>query len=184
MRALSGRRKFARARRAHSFSCDDQLRSVVLRRETERQSCRWPTRRNNCVALSGAEPAGDYTWENQSLIGVNNRLLRHVNADAASAEPQPVYVNFADLSFRIVNTIIISVALALGLLFVTLMPQRGMRTSDIDSIEFALLLLLMLMVTPLSFGYFYSWLMLPFAVVTQQTLARNACLFCGGPCRR
>jgi hypothetical protein len=39
-------------------------------------------------------------------------------------------------------------------LFVTLMPQRGMRTSDIDAIEFALLLLLMLMVTPLSFGHF------------------------------
>jgi hypothetical protein len=27
------------------------------------------------------------------------------------------------------------------------------------------------MVTPLSFGYFYSWLMLPFAVVTQLVLA-------------
>ena len=86
---------------------------------------------------------------------------------------QPVYVNVADLSFRLVNAIIISVALALGLLFVTVMPQRDMRTSDTDAIEFALLLLLMLMVTPLSFGYFYSWLMLPFAVVTQQTLARK-----------
>jgi len=41
-----------------------------------------------------------------------------------------------------------------------------MRTSHTDAIEFALLLLLMLMVTPLSFGYFYSWLLLPFAVVT------------------
>jgi hypothetical protein len=26
----------------------------------------------------------------------------------------------------------------------------------------------MLMITPLSFGYFYSWLMLPFAVITQR----------------
>jgi hypothetical protein len=63
--------------------------------------------------------------------------------------------------------------LALGLVFVTVMPQCDMRTSDTDAIEFALLLLLMLMVTPLSFGYFYSWLLLPFAVVTQQTLARK-----------
>jgi hypothetical protein len=31
--------------------------------------------------------------------------------------------------------------------------------------------LLMLMVTPLSFGYFYSWLLLPFAVITQRVLA-------------
>jgi Glycosyltransferase family 87 len=121
----------------------------------------------------GQRPMRSYTWKNQSLIGVSNRLLRHVDADAASAPHQPVYVDFADFSFRLVNGIIIGVALALGLLFVTVMPQRDMRTSDSDAIEFALLLLLMLMVTPLSFGYFYSWLMLPFAVVTQQTLARK-----------
>jgi len=121
----------------------------------------------------GQRPMRSYTWKNQSLIGVSNRLLRHVDADAASAPHQPVYVNFADLGFRLVNAIIISIALALGLLFVTVMPQRDMRTSDTDAIEFALLLLLMLMVTPLSFGYFYSWLMLPFAVVTQQILARK-----------
>ena len=27
------------------------------------------------------------------------------------------------------------------------------------------------MMTPLSFGYFFSWLMLPFAVITQRVLA-------------
>jgi hypothetical protein len=27
------------------------------------------------------------------------------------------------------------------------------------------------MITPLSFGYFFSWLMLPFAVITQRVLA-------------
>ena len=116
----------------------------------------------------GQRPMRSYTWKNQSLIGVSNRLLRHVDADAASAPHQPVYVNFADLSFRLVNAIIIGVALALGLFFVTVMPQRDMRTAESDAIEFALLLLLMLMVTPLSFGYFYSWLMLPFAVITQR----------------
>ena len=50
------------------------------------------------------------------------------------------------------------------------MPRRDVRTADTDAIEFALLLLLMLMVTPLSFGYFYSWLMLPLAVITQRVL--------------
>src|SRR6266576_3676645 len=121
----------------------------------------------------GQRPMRSYTWKNQSLIGVSNRLLRHVDADAASAPHKPVYVNFADLKFPVVNAIIISVALMLGILFVVVMPQRGMRTADSDAIEFALLLLLILMITPLSFGYFYSWLMLPFAVVTQQILARK-----------
>ena len=119
----------------------------------------------------GQRPMRSYTWKNQSLIGVSNRLLRHVDADAASAPHQPVYVNFADLNFRVVNAIIISIALALGILFTGAMPQRGMRTAESDAIEFALLLLLMLMVTPLSFGYFYSWLMLPLAVITQRVLA-------------
>jgi hypothetical protein len=118
----------------------------------------------------GQRPMRSYTWKNQSLIGVSNRLLRHVDADAASAAHQPVYVNFADLTFRVVNAIIISIALALGILFIAAMPQRDMRTAESDAIEFALLLLLMLMLTPLSFGYFYSWLMLPFAVITQRVL--------------
>jgi hypothetical protein len=121
----------------------------------------------------GQRPMRSYTWKNQSLIGVINRLCRHVDADTASAPHQPVYVNFADLSFPVVNAIIISVALALGLLFITVMPQRNMRTADSDGIELALLLLLMLMLTPLSFGYFYSWLMLPFAVIASRVLVEK-----------
>jgi Glycosyltransferase family 87 len=119
----------------------------------------------------GQRPMRSYTWKNQSLLGVTNRLLRHVDADAASAAHQPVYVNFADLKFPIVNAIIVSVGLALGIMFILVMPRYDMRTAGSDSIEFTLLLLLMLMITPLSFGYFYSWLMLPFAVVTQRVLA-------------
>jgi hypothetical protein len=119
----------------------------------------------------GQRPMRSYTWKNQSLVGVSNRLLRHVDADAASAPHPPLYVNFADLRFSIVNAVVVGVALGLGILFVVVMPRRAMRTAESDAIEFALLLLLILMVTPLSFGYFYSWLMLPFAVVTQRVVA-------------
>jgi hypothetical protein len=121
-------------------------------------------------ARVGQRPMRSYTWKNQSLIGVSNRLLRHVDADAASAPHQPVYVNLADLNFSTVNAILIGIALALGIFFIAVMPTSDRRTAESDAIEFALLLLLMLMVTPLSFGYFYSWLMLPFAVITQQLL--------------
>jgi hypothetical protein len=119
----------------------------------------------------GQRPMRSYTWKNQSLIGVTNRLLRHVDADAASAPHTPVYVNVADFKFHVVNAVVISVALALGILFIGAIPRRSMRTAESDAIEFALLLLLMLMLTPLSFGYFYSWLMLPFAVITQRVVA-------------
>jgi hypothetical protein len=127
----------------------------------------------------GQRPMRSYTWKNQSVVGVTNRLLRHVDADAASAPHQSVYVNLADLRFAVVNAIILITALTLGMLFIAVMPRRDMRTAETDAIEFALLLLLMLMITPLSFGYFYSWLMLPFAVITQRVLAgkRSAVLW-------
>jgi Glycosyltransferase family 87 len=130
-------------------------------------------------ASVGQRPMRSYTWKNQSLVGVTNRFLRHVDADAASAPHKPIYVSFADLKFSTVNGILIGIALALGISFIAVMPQRDMRTATTDAIEFALLLLLMLMVTPLSFGYFYSWLMLPFAVVTQQVLAgKRSAIMC------
>src|SRR6266513_4486723 len=116
-------------------------------------------------------PKRSYTWKNQSLIGVSNRLLRRVDADAASAPDTPVYVNFADLKFSAVNAIVISIALALGSVFVAVIPQRALRTAESDAIEFALLLLLMLMNTRSAVGYYFCWLMLPFAIATQRVLA-------------
>jgi len=122
-------------------------------------------------AKVGQRPMRSYTWKNQSLIGVTNRLLRHVDADAASASHTPIYVNFAELNFFVVNAIVVGVGLLLGIWFIAVMPGCDQRTAQSDATEFALLLLLILMITPLSFGYFYSWLMLPFAVITQRVLA-------------
>ena len=137
----------------------------------------WRDLRQWSVGMLKYTPAGvaqrpmrSYTWKNQSLVGVSNRLLRHVDADAASAPHTPIYVNLADLKFATVNAIIITVALALGILFIAAMPQRAMRTAESDALEFALLILMVLMVTPLSFGYLFSWLILPFAIVTQRML--------------
>jgi len=121
-------------------------------------------------AKVGQRPMRSYTWKNQSLIGVTNRLLRHVDADAASASHTPIYVNFAELNFFVVNAIVVGVGLLLGIWFIAVMPRCDQRTAQSDATEFALLLLLILMITPLSFGYFYSWLMLPFAVITQRVL--------------
>ena len=115
-------------------------------------------------------PMRSYSWKNQSVVGVGNRLLRHIDSDAAPGPHTPIYVNFADLKFATVNAIVIGVALALGTLFLAAMPHRAMRTVESDAMEFALLVLMILMTTPLSFGYFFSWLMLPFAVITQRVI--------------
>lgn len=114
------------------------------------------------------------SWKNQSIWGVANRLLRHIEYDHKFEPHDPVYVNVADLGFRTVNTIILGAALGLGLVFVAVMPRRDRRTRETDAIEFALLLLLMLMFTPLSFGYLFAWLIYPLTVVAARAVNGTA----------
>jgi hypothetical protein len=108
------------------------------------------------------------SWKNQSIWGVANRLLRHVDYDHKYEPHEPVYANFADLDFDTVNRIILACAAGLGLVFIGAMPPAARRTPETDAIEFALLLLLMLVFTPLSFGYLFAWLLYPLTVVGQR----------------
>ena len=108
------------------------------------------------------------SWKNQSIWGVSNRLLRHVEYDHKYEAHEPVYANFVDLDFRTINRIILACALALGLTYLATMPRPARRTPQTDAIEFALLLLLILIFTPLSFGYLFAWLLYPFTVVVQR----------------
>jgi hypothetical protein len=105
-------------------------------------------------------------------------MLRHVESDPAFGPHVPVYSNIADLGFKTVNRIIFIGALLFGLGYVAVMPRRDRRTVETDAIEFALLLLLILMFTPLTFGYLFVWLLYPFAVITERLLRqRNPGLF-------
>ncbi|MEY2498180.1 MAG: hypothetical protein QOD12_1736 [Verrucomicrobiota bacterium] len=114
------------------------------------------------------------SWKNQSIWGVSNRLLRHVEYDHRYEPHTPVFANFADLKFSTVNGIILAAALLLGVAFIGVMPAAAQRTPETDAIEFALLLLLMLIFTPLAFGYLFAWLLYPFTVVVQRLLAGRA----------
>ncbi|HEX7515986.1 MAG TPA: glycosyltransferase family 87 protein [Chthoniobacterales bacterium] len=111
------------------------------------------------------------SWKNQSIWGVSNRLLRHVEHDPSYHEHTPVYANIVDLKFTTVNAIILAAAFLLGSTFLAVMPASSQRTPETDAIEFALLLLLILIFTPLSFGYLYAWLVYPLSVIVQQLLA-------------
>jgi hypothetical protein len=110
------------------------------------------------------------SWKNQSIWGVANRLLRHVEYDHKYEPHEPVYANVADLDFDTVNRIILACALGLGLVFIRVLPRVRRRTPETDAIEFALLLLLMLVFTPLSFGYLFAWLLYPLTVVVQRAV--------------
>jgi Glycosyltransferase family 87 len=111
--------------------------------------------------------ARGYSWKNQSIFGVTNRLLRRVSVDD---EPNPpAYANLTDLDFRTVNIVIVASALLLGLSFVVAMPRQ--RAPEGDAREFAALLILILIFTPLAFGYLFVWLMFPLALLIKRTKA-------------
>jgi len=108
-------------------------------------------------------PSRGYSWENQSLIAVANRLLRPV--DAFRDKNKPRYVNLVNLEFKYVNSIIVIIGLGFCLFYIISMPRYTRRTMLSNSIEYAMLLLLILLFTPLSFTYFYVWLLYPLMVV-------------------
>jgi hypothetical protein len=60
----------------------------------------------------------------------------------------------------------------LGLLYLAVMPRQAQRTPDTDALEFALFILLLLMFTPLSFGYLFASLLYPFTVALKLFLDR------------
>jgi hypothetical protein len=108
------------------------------------------------------------SFKNQSLVALANRLLRPVRANGEARETWKV--NVADLDFRAVNAVILASALGLCLFYVRAMPRGARRTEQTDAIEWAMLLIMILFFSPLSFNYFYVWMIYPFAVALRLVL--------------
>lgn len=117
-------------------------------------------------------PGRSNSWKNQSIFGVANRLLRHVDADEQYAPHQPRYANLTNLKFSTVNRIILGFAFLLGLIYLGVMPRRDHRTAETNALEFAIFILLMLVVTPLAFGYLFACLLYPITVAVYRLLQR------------
>ena len=73
-------------------------------------------------------------------------------------------VNVAALDFRTVTAITLAAMLALSLFVVAVLPARRLRTAHTDALEFALITLLIVMFSPLSFNYAFVWLIYPLTV--------------------
>jgi hypothetical protein len=117
-----------------------------------------------------------YSWKNQSLIGLANRLLRHKGANGESGDTgeyksNNFYVNFLDLDFSTTNLVIVVIALGLCLCCLAMMPPYSLRTPSSDAIEYAIVLIFVLFFSPYSFRYFYVWLLYPFTVMVHRWLS-------------
>ena len=73
-------------------------------------------------------------------------------------------VNVAALDFRTVTAITLAAMLALSLFVVAVLPAQAARTAHTDAVEFALITLLIVMFSPLSFNYAFVWLIYPLTV--------------------
>ncbi len=107
-------------------------------------------------------PERGFGHKNQSLMALTNRLLRDIPADGEARDGWQV--NVASLSFGTVNRIILASAVVLGGLYAGLIPWRMPQRGPILATEGALLTLLILVFSPLSFNYSYVWLLYPLTV--------------------
>jgi alpha-1,2-mannosyltransferase len=88
-------------------------------------------------------------------------------------------VNVLSLDFRTVTMITLAVMLALSLFVLAMMPPQARRTRETDALEFALVTLLTVIFSPLSFNYAYVWTMYPTALALHRVLGDSS-----GPRRR
>ena len=120
----------------------------------------------------GQREARSYTWQNGSLTSVVHRWLRPVVADHDDDVP-PISVNVADVPFDTVQHVVQGLTVLFGLAYVLVIPWRDRdRTPFTDAAEAAMLLVLIVLFSPLSFTYNTSWTMLGIAVVLWFVLAR------------
>jgi len=112
-------------------------------------------------------PGTSYEWKNASLLSSTHRLLRHVPAENPD-DIHPVYVNVADLDFRSVTRIAVALGIGLCLACIFVSPRFARRTNSTNAIEWAMLLVLMTILTPISWFYYGVWLMFPFAVAGES----------------
>ena len=118
-------------------------------------------------SISQREQRG-FSWANHSLLAVAHRLLRPVNAHRK--QDQELFVNIADVDFKYVTIVVVLVGTALCAFYLFCMPSYGERTNTSDALEYAMLLLLILIFTPLAFTYFFVWLLYPLVVALRLVL--------------
>jgi hypothetical protein len=118
-------------------------------------------------SISQREQRG-FSWSNHSLVAVAHRLLRPVNAHRKRNEV--LFINVADVDFKYVTGGVVLVGIGLCVFYIFCMPSQSERTNSSDALEYAMLLLLILIFTPLAFTYFFVWLLYPLVVALRLVL--------------
>ena len=119
----------------------------------------------------GQRPDQNWGWKNNSIIAVTHRYVRPINAEAENPKAAPLSVNVVDLTYDQANIVLAVVAALLGLGFVIALPPEKRRTPASDAAEYALLIALMTIASPLARAYYFVWLLFPFTVLVYRAAA-------------
>lgn len=116
----------------------------------------------------GQRDEQNWSWVNQSIIAVTHRLTRPVNYNQDNPARPPAYMNFADVSFKTANWIVLAVSLAIGLGFIAVMPARARTTPRSNAEELGILFCLMTVASPLARQYYFMWLFFPMTILIHR----------------
>jgi hypothetical protein len=116
----------------------------------------------------GQRPEQNWGWKNNSIVAVVHRYARPINAEAENPTAAPLYVNFLDLTYEQANLVLAVVAGLVGLGFVVVLPPESRRTPASDAAEYALLIALMTIASPLARAYYFVWLLFPFTLLVYR----------------
>jgi hypothetical protein len=134
------------------------------------------------------EPPGGSA--NRALTSEGRFKRTLVGADAASTGRAPEWssaiddaepalraawrVNVANLGFDTVTAITLAVIVAICVFVAAVLPPANRRTRQTDAMEFAIVTLLTVMFSPLSFNYAYVWLLYPMTLAWHLVLSEPA----------
>jgi hypothetical protein len=118
----------------------------------------------------GQRPEQNWGWKNNSLIAMVHRYTRPINAEAEHPEYKPIYVNVLNLTYDQANIVLAIVAGLIGLGFIVALPPEKRRTPASDAAEYALLIALMTIASPLARAYYFVWLLFPFTLLVYRAV--------------
>lgn len=139
-----------------------------------RELCIWTDNmllHNTGDALAN-QPDRAYRYGNQTLMSVVHRLTRPL--PVGKERDGNLTVNFISISSRASFVIFFVISGAMCLAFVTAMPARARRTPQTNALEYAIVLLMIVIFSPKAGSYYYCWTIPGFTLVTAEAIRAPA----------
>lgn len=139
-----------------------------------RELCIWTDNmllHNTGDALAN-QPDRAFRYGNQTLMSVVHRLTRPLPVGKES--DGNLTVNFVNIPSKASFVVFFVIAGAICLAFVTAMPARDCRTPHTNALEYAIVLLLIVIFSPKAGSYYYCWSIPGFTIVAAEAMRAPA----------